>query len=1085
MAPRRAIRSILLLTAGLALLCSHAAAGTYSYVEDFASREYCDEIGTTAYWDTLAGEIRLFPFQLSLRRSEDTPGTAFDVVVEGSYAYVADGSAGLQVMDIVTPLGPFLIGNWNTPGTARCVALAGDYAFLADDTSGLQILDISDPANPLPVGSWNTPGLAYGVAVAGDRAYVADREFGLQVIDISNPANPVPEGNCDTPGWALGVALAGDYAYVADQNSDLQVIDISDPSNPVIAGNWNALGPAYAVAIDGDHAFVAHGSKGLQVIDISDPTNPVRVGNHDTPGTAYDVAIAGDFAYVADRDFGLHMFDISDPTSPTLLDSYDTIGLAWGVAVVGTNAYVADYDSGLRVVVAAERLLDSNPITPIVGSCDDPWYTRKLVVEGNYAYATDDGFGLYVVDITAPTEPLLAGMLGTPGLTLDVAVAGDYAYLADGLSGLHVVDIGDPTNPGMAATFGTPGWAMGVAVEGDYAYVACDDGGLQVVDIADPTNPVPGGSCSPPGNVYDVAIAGDYAYLACLYDGLQVVDISDPTTPIPAAGCDTPGSAVAVVVEGDRAYVADGDSCLQVIDVADPTEPTVAVSFAPHDAPQSLYASDVVVIDGVVYLVAGGMGLLVLDVSGPGFPVPAGGCYTPGEALGIAAAGDYVYVADTGQLIVASIYQRSVDTSANVGQSLDVEPAGLEVARVRLNTTQTDRIDWEMSVIGEGHWFPVTPGEGWFPAPWGGSELLWRSTHTYVGGVANPICTSLTLEWMYDFPEISSIVDVPNDQGRQVSITWDASGFDMLGSAKPVTEYGVYRRIDEIGGARAPSKRDRATPGISLHGAGDPESPGRYPPGDWHFVTTVPARAEDEYSVVVPTLADSTIASGMHYSAFFVSALTATPSVYFDSPPDSGYSVDNLVPGVPTGFAVDYGDESNLLSWEESSDLDFQHFRIYRGTDPEFIPADENLIHMTAELVWVDETPDGWQYHYKMSAVDFSGNESDPAAPETVTDLDSPVPGAYALGPNFPNPFNPRTRIAYDAPTPGGRVALRIYDLAGRHVRTLVDGWATPGRHVVEWNGRTAAGETVAAGVYLYVLEARDFAERRTMVLLE
>lgn len=67
---------------------------------------------------------------------------------------------------------------------------------------------------------------------------------------------------------------------------------------------------------------------------------------------------------------------------------------------------------------------------------------------------------------------------------------------------------------------------------------------------------------------------------------------------------------------------------------------------------------------------------------------------------------------------------------------------------------------------------------------------------------------------------------------------------------------------------------------------------------------------------------------------------------------------------------------------------------------------------------------------------------------------------------NYPNPFNPRTSIRYEVPSTG-RVDLRIYDVSGRLVRTLLDGeLAAGGKHEIEWNGTDEGGEHVAAGVY-------------------
>jgi len=67
-----------------------------------------------------------------------------------------------------------LVGGVGTPGSARDVAISGSHAYVADYGSGLQVIDISDPSSPWIVGGVNTPGAAYGVAVAGNYVYMAD-----------------------------------------------------------------------------------------------------------------------------------------------------------------------------------------------------------------------------------------------------------------------------------------------------------------------------------------------------------------------------------------------------------------------------------------------------------------------------------------------------------------------------------------------------------------------------------------------------------------------------------------------------------------------------------------------------------------------------------------------------------------------------------------------------------------------------------------------------------------------------------------------------------------------------------------------
>jgi len=91
---------------------------------------------------------------------------------------------------------------------------------------------------------------------------------------------------------------------------------------------------------------------------------------------------------------------------------------------------------------------------------------------------------------------------------------------------------------------------------------------------------------------------------------------------------------------------------------------------------------------------------------------------------------------------------------------------------------------------------------------------------------------------------------------------------------------------------------------------------------------------------------------------------------------------------------------------------------------------------------------------------------------------------AFDLRQNAPNPFNPATTISFVVPAGGANVSLRIYDTAGRLVRTLVDRFEPSGTREVTWQGRNDQGQPVSSGVYFYRLTAPSFSETRKMVLL-
>jgi hypothetical protein len=172
------------------------------------------------------------------------------------------------------------VGRYDTSGYAMAVAVADNYAYVAESSVGLQVIDVSNPANPVHAGRYEFEGggLHRVVAVSGNYAYLADedRHVGLQVIDVSNPANPVRVGGYKMMA-GMGLAVAGNHVYVADEGlGSLQVIDVSNPANPVRAGGYGRFGYE-TIVYDSDIAvvdnliYMADGWRGLLILELSRP----------------------------------------------------------------------------------------------------------------------------------------------------------------------------------------------------------------------------------------------------------------------------------------------------------------------------------------------------------------------------------------------------------------------------------------------------------------------------------------------------------------------------------------------------------------------------------------------------------------------------------------------------------------------------------------------------------------------------------------------------------------------------------------------------------------------------------------------
>jgi leucyl aminopeptidase len=99
------------------------------------------------------------------------------------------------------------------------------------------------------------------------------------------------------------------------------------------------------------------------------------------------------------------------------------------------------------------------------------------------------------------------------------------------------------------------------------------------------------------------------------------------------------------------------------------------------------------------------------------------------------------------------------------------------------------------------------------------------------------------------------------------------------------------------------------------------------------------------------------------------------------------------------------------------------------------------------------------------------------ATPTSIAPSPEELPRQFALEQNYPNPFNPATEIPYQL-SAGSRVTVKVYDLLGREVATLAEGWREAGRYSVRWDARGAA-----SGVYLCRLQWEGGSQTRRMVL--
>ncbi len=497
-----------------------------------------------------------------------------------------------------------------------------------------------------------------------------------------------------------------------------------------------------------------------------------------------------------------------------------------------------------------------------------------------------------------------------------------------------------------------------------------------------------------------------------------------------------------------------------------------------------------------------------------------------------------------------------------------------------------DRISTDGQTLWAINGVPVCsePGERWNQAlasdGHGGIIVAWED---YRGGDADIYCQRVSsrghVGYYYPAPYFSSIEDVPKDQGGKLSLRWNRSEADTFPNNE-ITYYSLWRLLPDggMGGGAGETLGALEHLDITLDFHGPAVRFYQTALGDtWEWLGNVPARHSEVYALTVESLYDS-IGTDPGWQYFVVTAHTDDLTEYYDSPIDSGYSVDNLSPDPPQGFAgIQTISPPGLhLSWEPNTEPDLSFYAAHRGNTEDFVPDVSNLLATTADTTLLDGD---WtlssNYFYKLAAVDVHGNGGGSALlrPEDIivgtflqsymavfrescikiswilseagesmrffifrSEADRPFEEILdpdiievkdlsfeyrdnscergtvyryrvevsdedgrrmlfetepvstpamplTLYQNRPNPFNPFTTIRYYLPE-NGKVTLKVYDILGQKVASLVDGKKEKGFHFAQWTGRDEQGNPAASGVYLYRLTVGKETLSQKMILL-
>ena len=309
---------------------------------------------------TISNGTHSFPLAISVESFTPSglsalaiPGDANNVDVTGDFAYVAAGSAGLQVVDVSNRRAPKIVGSLDTDGNAIDVRVRGNWVYLADGVAGLKIIDVSDATKPVLKGSLDTAGVTQDLQIYGNYAYLANGAGGIEVVDITKPDEPISVGVLSGLGEVSGIDIEGSTVTVV-ADSSLRTIDVSDKSSPIKVGGIS-LGAVKDLVVKDGYAYVAAYTNGYRVVDIRVPSYPrVTGGGADFYPNDLELDNRG-LVFFAEVLFPnvIPYVNVQDPDRPVFQGTIDLLSFGnadgTGVALDSSFAYRTSGPSSLSI----------------------------------------------------------------------------------------------------------------------------------------------------------------------------------------------------------------------------------------------------------------------------------------------------------------------------------------------------------------------------------------------------------------------------------------------------------------------------------------------------------------------------------------------------------------------------------------------------------------------------------------------------------------------------------------------------------------------------------------------------------------
>ena len=505
------------------------------------------------------------------------PSPANDLLVAGSYLYIAAGQSGLIVMDVSNPVTPNYVSGFKASNPlALAVNAGGEYLYLCNGTNQIHVVHVKDPYHPKTASYLSiTNGNVFDVLVVDKKLIASAGPKGLVVFELNNPRRPIRIKRFKTLRATGRIAMNGTLMAVADGDVGLALVNWPTWTTPYLKGTllFSAITTDVLFLADPTKVAVALGNGGYATADITDPTTPLNLFQSATPSPVSRI-VAGVRPYMVGDAAGLYSLNVANPSQPLATLVLSGLPPYGAVATQGNIAFISRSTS-------LETWDFDDPAHPVKrGSMTTPALATDLLLDGNLLLAGCQEGGVLILDISNPAAPATLSLIPVSGAAGQMALSGNLLAIADGSDGVLLYDIAVPSTPVKLGVWNAKnGYVGGVAFSGPTTLWAAQSwNGLNALDVSIPSAIKVLGKVSIDGTAGRIYSYSSYIYVMGGYVGWHIVNAANPAKPDKVLTLST-GGAIHSTFLGSTMALCDGNMGLREYDLTDPANPVLQTFF--------------------------------------------------------------------------------------------------------------------------------------------------------------------------------------------------------------------------------------------------------------------------------------------------------------------------------------------------------------------------------------------------------------------------------------------------------------------------------------------------------------------------